>query len=45
MGTKFGLESLNGRDRSEKVGVDVRAILNWILWKYDERCGLTGRLL
>jgi hypothetical protein len=29
--TVFWLESLNGRDHMEEIGVDGRIILNWIL--------------
>jgi hypothetical protein len=39
-GTKFLLESLNGRDHSEDVGVGGRIILKWILGKYGLGCGL-----
>jgi hypothetical protein len=36
MSTKFWLKSLNGRDHSEDLGIDVREKLKWILG----RCGL-----
>jgi len=35
MYTKFGSEILKGRDNSEKLCVDGRIILEWILRKYD----------
>jgi hypothetical protein len=33
MRTKFWLESLNGTDHSEDLGIHVRKILKWILGK------------
>jgi hypothetical protein len=33
MHTKFWLESLKGRDRSEDLDVDERIILKWVLVK------------
>jgi hypothetical protein len=32
---KYGSERLKGRDQSEDLGVDRKAILEWILGKYD----------
>jgi hypothetical protein len=29
-----------GRDYSRDIGVDWRAILEWILWKYCASCGV-----
>jgi hypothetical protein len=31
----FGQENLKGRDHMEDIGIDVKIILEWILWKYD----------
>jgi hypothetical protein len=33
MHTKFLLESLKGKEHLEDLGIDVRIILKWILWK------------
>jgi len=35
-----GWQRLRGTDHSEDVGVDGRIILEWILGKYGEICGL-----
>jgi hypothetical protein len=34
------LEYLKGRDDFEVIGVDGRIIIEWILWKWGERCAL-----
>jgi hypothetical protein len=34
------LENLKGRDHMEDRDIDEKIILEWILGKYDGRCGL-----
>jgi hypothetical protein len=39
--TKFWLEILRGRDRSEQLGTDATILLEWILKRHRvESCGL-----
>jgi hypothetical protein len=40
MCTKFGFESLNGRDHLEHLNIDGRIILKWILGKEGSGWGL-----
>jgi len=40
MHTEFWLGNLKGRDYSEDLLVDMKIILEWILWKQGCTCGL-----
>jgi hypothetical protein len=41
--TIFWEETLKGRDHVQDLGVDVRIILEWVLWKYGGKVW-TGRI-
>jgi hypothetical protein len=42
MHTVFWLENLKGRDHLGDLGINERIILEWILGKRVERCGLVS---